>query len=396
MNNTAMAYDTETDWVDLARNIAAEFATDIAERTRERASPTPQIERLKQSRLSSLIVAAENGGPGVAWSTALRTVREIAAGDGSVGLLYGYHLLNLVNIRREPVERWRGHEREVLAERLWLAGLINPRDPGIRFTPDGNGYRLDGQKSFCSGAAFADRLSISGVRTDTDESIFAYIPADRPGIRYADDWDHFGVERSESGSFTVENTPVAADEVVIADIHTLDNPSEALRTPVNQSVFTQFYLGFALGALRAAGTYVREKKRGWAHGGAEKPSDDPLIIREFGDLWIRLQAATALADRAGSAIEALLARNGDLTPAERGEAAVEVAAAKVAAAEAGLAVTSRVFDVMGARATHNRYAFDRFWRDVRTHTLHDPLPYKVLEVGRYVLNEEYPTVRAYT
>jgi alkylation response protein AidB-like acyl-CoA dehydrogenase len=33
----------------------------------------------------------------------------------------------------------------------------------------------------------------------------------------------------------------------------------------------------------------------------------------------------------------------------------------------------RVFELTGARPTAESYRFDQFWRNVRTHTLHDPV-----------------------
>jgi alkylation response protein AidB-like acyl-CoA dehydrogenase len=59
-------------------------------------------------------------------------------------------------------------------------------------------------------------------------------------------------------------------------------------------------------------------------------------------------------------------------------------------------VTSRVFEVMGARATSARHRFDRFWRNARTLTLHDPLDYKVREIGDWVVNGRYPTPSFYS
>jgi alkylation response protein AidB-like acyl-CoA dehydrogenase len=73
-----------------------------------------------------------------------------------------------------------------------------------------------------------------------------------------------------------------------------------------------------------------------------------------------------------------------------------VATAKVAAGRCALDVTSTMFEVMGARATSARYRFDRFWRNARTLTLHDPLDYKVREVGDWVLNERFPEPSFYS
>lgn len=48
---------------------------------------------------------------------------------------------------------------------------------------------------------------------------------------------------------------------------------------------------------------------------------------------------------------------------------------------------------MGARSIAHKAGFDHFWRNVRTHSLHDPVAHKRAEVGRFVLSGELPTVR---
>lgn len=55
-----------------------------------------------------------------------------------------------------------------------------------------------------------------------------------------------------------------------------------------------------------------------------------------------------------------------------------------------------VFETTGARATAGKVGLDRYWRDVRTHTLHDPVSYKETELGRYVLLGEVPEPTWYT
>lgn len=74
-----------------------------------------------------------------------------------------------------------------------------------------------------------------------------------------------------------------------------------------------------------------------------------------------------------------------ITERERGEAAEWVASAKVVTTDTGLRITAGVFEVTGSRATSQKVGLDRFWRDIRTHSLHDPVAYKNREVGEYVL-----------
>jgi len=76
--------------------------------------------------------------------------------------------------------------------------------------------------------------------------------------------------------------------------------------------------------------------------------------------------------------------------------AVAGAEAKVLAHRAGLAVTSQLFELTGARSTSERLGLDRFWRNVRVHTLHDPVDYKLRDLGRHRLDGRVPDPTPYS
>jgi alkylation response protein AidB-like acyl-CoA dehydrogenase len=86
----------------------------------------------------------------------------------------------------------------------------------------------------------------------------------------------------------------------------------------------------------------------------------------------------------------------DLTAEERGEVAISVFAAKTFATRVGLDITTGIFEVMGTRSTGTKYGFDRYWRDLRTFTLHDPVDYKLRDIGNWVLNQALPLVTQYS
>ncbi len=67
-----------------------------------------------------------------------------------------------------------------------------------------------------------------------------------------------------------------------------------------------------------------------------------------------------------------------------------VAEARILTTEAGLLAATRLLEYGGASATGAEDGFDRHWRDVRTHTLHDPVRWKYQAVGRYHLTGERP------
>jgi alkylation response protein AidB-like acyl-CoA dehydrogenase len=169
-----------------------------------------------------------------------------------------------------------------------------------------------------------------------------------------------------------------------------------------QLVFSNFYLGIAIGALEFAAKYTATSTRAWPFGGdnKESPTDEFYILERYGNFFAHLRAAEALSDRAGDQITALYDRYSDnrsgLTADERGEVAEWIASVKVVTTDVGLRVTSGIFEVTGARATALKVGLDRFWRDIRTHTLHDPVAYKNRELGRFVLLQEYPAPTWYT
>lgn len=169
-----------------------------------------------------------------------------------------------------------------------------------------------------------------------------------------------------------------------------------------QLVFSNFYLGIAIGALEYAANYTISHTRAWPFGGdvKESPTEEFYILERYGNFFAHLRAAEALADRAGDQVAALFARHGSdhikLSGEERGEIAEWVASVKVVTTDVGLRVTSGIFEVTGSRATSLKVGLDRYWRNLRTHTLHDPVAYKNRELGRYVLLGEIPQPTWYT
>ena len=71
-------------------------------------------------------------------------------------------------------------------------------------------------------------------------------------------------------------------------------------------------------------------------------------------------------------------------------ASVAVAVAKVAAARASLEASTVLFELGGTRSASGSENLSRYWRDARTHTLHDPTRWKLQHIGRYTLSGTLP------
>jgi alkylation response protein AidB-like acyl-CoA dehydrogenase len=157
--------------------------------------------------------------------------------------------------------------------------------------------------------------------------------------------------------------------------------------PVAQIMHAAIDLGQARGAFEAALQFVRERSRPWIDAKVERAADDPLTIAQFGDLAARLRAAEALLRRAGRFVDTAQAKATDRSVAE---ASVAVAEARALTTTVSLDAGSRLFELAGTAATLDGLGLDRFWRNARTHTLHDPVRWKYHAVGNFYLNDKLP------
>ena len=85
-----------------------------------------------------------------------------------------------------------------------------------------------------------------------------------------------------------------------------------------------------------------------------------------------------------------------MTSEQRGELAIEIAELKVVSSDVATDLTNRIFEATGTSSTASSIGFDLFWRNIRTHSLHDPVDYKKLEVGAHYLNGEFQPLSLYT
>ncbi|MFH8467958.1 acyl-CoA dehydrogenase family protein [Streptomyces sp. NPDC017991] len=382
---TRPAPKTAQDWIDRATEVAAVLATDAAARDRAGATPYAEVRLLKDAGLVTLLGPAAHGGGGQDWPTAYRVVREIAKADGSIGQLLGYHYLwnwaaRLVGTR----EQWEHVEAEAARNQWFFGGAVNPRDKDVVVTEDGDDLVYTGSK-------VSDVTVLEGVLEGTDQHVFAIVPSDSAGLTFHDDWDNIGQRLTESGSVTLDGvrTPWASAAGYV-DKEFRPRIYNTLNVPTIQLVFVNFYLGVAGGALETAAAYTRTKARSWLHGGHERAVDEPYVIDLYGDLTAKLRAVEALADTVAAEGRKLHDDPDAVTEKTRGDFEVRVAAVKARATDAALEISNRIFEVTGARSTTSDEGLDRFWRNVRTHTLHDPVAYKRREVGRWVLEGELP------
>ncbi|TIS47289.1 MAG: SfnB family sulfur acquisition oxidoreductase, partial [Mesorhizobium sp.] len=139
--------------------------------------------------------------------------------------------------------------------------------------------------------------------------------------------------------------------------------------------------------------FVRTKSRAWIDSGVDHAWQDPYTIQAIGDLRLRANAAEAVLEKAGLAVDRAVADPDEKTVAK---AQIAVAESKILTTEIAINATNKLFELAGTRSTLAEHNLDRHWRNARTHTLHDPVRWKYAILGNYYLNDVNPPLHAWS
>jgi alkylation response protein AidB-like acyl-CoA dehydrogenase len=380
----------------LAAELAEQFAATAVERDRAGGHAAHERAVLRDSGLLTLSIPAQFGGQGAPWSTVHEVIRILARADSALAHLFGFHHLQLAGIALYGTAvQQRNLYTASVQQRLFWGNALNPLDRRTRAQATPGGYLLNGVKSFASGSVGSDWLTISAWDEDAGAALIAVLPTAQPGVQVEADWDAFGQRQTDSGN-------VRFDKVYLPSALVLQAPGRAptaqatLRSQVAQLIMANLYLGIAQGAFEAARDYTLEQARPWFASGVADATLDPFVQHRYGNLWLKLRPAAVLADHAAQLLDAACAKGAALTASERGEVAIAGAEAKVLAHRAAIEISSEMFELLGARSTSARFGFDRYWRNARVHTLHDPVDYKLRDLGRYALEGRLPDPTPYS
>lgn len=372
-----------------AKQLAEQFAQTAAER--DKAGGNPKLERdlIRQSGLLGLSIPQQYGGQGANWKTIFQTIQSIAQVDSSLAHVYGFHhlLIATVQLFAQP-EQYSSWFEHTAHNNLFWGNTLNPLDQRTKVQQlTENDFIFHGDKSFCSGSIDSDILLCSGFN-DAGKLLIAVIPTCREGVSFLGDWNNMGQRQTDSGTSHFEQVKIHKDELLL-NPGPLSTPYSSLRPLIAQLIFVHLFLGVAEGAFDLARQTIQSQKA-WSTSLAENAVNDPFTQKHFAEFYVQLESVRLLADKAIAALQTAWNIGEQLTAEQRGEVSIAIATAKIAATNSSLFITQNIFQVMGARATTAKLNLDRFWRNVRTQTLHDPIDYKYQEVGEWVLTGKVP------
>ncbi|TBV01809.1 SfnB family sulfur acquisition oxidoreductase [Phytopseudomonas dryadis] len=386
-----IASDAEA--IEVARRLADEFAIEAVERDRERRLPWEELDRFSQSGLWAITVPKAYGGAGVSQATLVEVIALISAADASLGQLPQNHfgVINNLLLTASEEQKQRFFAKVLQGYRFGNAfseaGSKNVTAFETRVRFDGDSVVIEGEKAYCTGALFAHIVPAVGV-DEENRPFIALLPRDAQGLSVIDSWDGFGQRITASGQVLLDKVRVPRSDVIPA-WKAYDQPSAD--GPVSQIIQAAVDTGIARGAF-AELLNVARQARPWVDSGLQHGWQDPLSLALIGDLAWRLSAAEAILQQSAAAVDRALAEPSEDSVAE---ASRVVGQAKVLSTEIALAASSTLFELGGTRSVSASRGLDRFWRNARTHTLHDPVRWKYHLVGNQRLNGVKPPRHAW-
>jgi butyryl-CoA dehydrogenase/acyl-CoA dehydrogenase len=359
-----------------------QIAPRAAEYDAAAANPVDSWRTLERDGFLAVCVPTAYGGLGLDMPTYIGVIRTIARGCANTAMTVHMHstVMRFIDALGTPAQKrhyfaevtehgrlfgsW-GSEPAVSLSRTFLMETV------VR--QDGDAYVVDGVKHFCTMALGASHYMVWCALeggTDMGKALLqVLVPADTPGIATDGKWNTLGMRATFSPSVTFTGARVPRDAA-------LGDPGAALRVGVVESFalgYAAVYAGIAEGALAFAIDYAKKR--------IVKPENvpvahDPAVQRHIGELAAHLDGALlVLADTA--------ARWDAADVVERGVLGNK---AKYLATEVGLAVTSKVIQVVGGRGAYRDFPAERAFRDLRTSTLMPPTVDRMLEgIGKSAL-----------
>ncbi|MGE8560601.1 MAG: acyl-CoA dehydrogenase family protein [Acinetobacter sp.] len=379
----------------IAQQLSEQFAKTAAERDKQGGNPKQERDLIRQSGLLGLSIPVQYGGQGATWKTIFHTIQTIAQADSSLAHVYGFHhlLIATVQLFSQP-EQYGKWLEQTAKENLFWGNTLNPLDRRTAaLKVSETEYIFHGDKSFCSGSLDSDVLLCSGY-DDAGKLLIGVIPTARDGVSFLGDWNNMGQRQTDSGTSHFEQVKIQQHELLL-NPGPLSTPYSSLRPLIAQLIFVHLFLGVAEGAFETARQTVQNQKA-WSKSLAENAVNDPFTQKHFAEFYVQLEGVRLLANKAVKTLQHAWNIDEALTAEQRGEVSIAIATAKIAATNTSLYITQNIFQVMGARATTAQLNLDRFWRNVRTQTLHDPIDYKYQEVGEWVLTGKVPDPSFYS
>jgi alkylation response protein AidB-like acyl-CoA dehydrogenase len=361
--------DKQKQLLDLAGRLADEFAGRAAQHDRDNSFPFENIEALKQSGYTALVVPERHGGLGADLLDFIVCQERLAQGCGATALAINMHLFGIGSMVERAAAQGRpeqglfldliGKQRKIIG-----GGLSEPEgggDWGLFATKahrDGEAYVLNGRKVFTSLSPVIDYFMVMATVESEGQLCSATFAVGRttPGLQLVESWDAMGMRATASHDLILKDVRVPA--AAMAD----PRPVGPLGTEAI-SLFAWFELSIAAvytGVAIAALNFIRDFAQRYKPFTLQRPIGYlPGVQFAMADAQALLAQSRALyLATARDYVEARQSFAGE-------EGLARLITAKYVAVNNAVRIVDYCMEIAGAHGFLRRHPLERIFRDVR-------------------------------
>jgi alkylation response protein AidB-like acyl-CoA dehydrogenase len=340
----------------------AEILPHVMEWDEAQTFPSEVVRKLGQLGYMGAIFPEEFGGAGMGYIEYATIIEELSRVDGSVGIILAAHTSLCANhIFKMGTDEQRRRYLPKLASGEWLGcwSLTEPEAgsdaAGTRTTAvrDGDGWILNGAKTFTTNAHYADLCVAMAVtdRAAAQHGISAFlVEKGAAGFRLGKKENKLGLRASATGEVIFEGCRLSSSQMLgklnegfVDSLKVLDGGRISIAA---------LSIGMAQGAYDAALRYSKMRKQ------FGRPiSEFQAIQYKLVDMAVDLDAARLLNYRAAWMLD-------------RGQRVTRQSAmAKLFASEAAVRIAGEAVQIYGGYGFIKDYPVEKFYRDVKLCTI---------------------------
>ena len=372
-----------------AEALAAGFVETAAEHDRDGSFPHEHFEAMRAAGYLAAAVPQEHGGGGHGLDDLVLAQIALGCGDGSTALSVGMH--HMVIGTEAASSRWPAALRErVFRDVVERGALINniaaepemgsPRGegrPATTLTPDGDGWRLTGRKTFSTlSPALAYAVVFAAVEDGTGDTARVLVRCDAPGVSVEETWDSMAMRSTGSHDMHFQEVRIEAGDVASRRAPKAPPPEGR-----PEAWFPLLVAAANLGVGYAARDYAVRFAQTRQPTGAPAPiAKIPHVREQVARMEAALTSARTMLLNAAEDFEHHPEHDRDL--------AVQIPIAKRQATEAAVEATDLALRIVGGVGLHRSQPLERYFRDVRSGLVNPPIEARALEqIAAHVLDQ---------
>jgi alkylation response protein AidB-like acyl-CoA dehydrogenase len=361
--------------IDIARQLAQNFATQAEALDASGAFPTENVAQFRASDLLLMALPPELGGRDASMLDMAQVLHALSKGCPSTALIFNMHFAlsgQLAHMARiEPEGVWRGWLQRIAAGRMLLGGALSESGSwnAVMFPlataerVDG-GYRVNANRSFCTGSSGLDLIQGTAAETLPDgsrRSIYFLFTPDQPGVRFKDDWQTLGMRGSYSQGVQLQDMLVPDDALLFQYAYGQLDFSQVWLSFLAWSFagFASVYAGIAEAARElTVKTLAGRSRLPGTHAMTHKPTNQLHIAK------MDILNATMTAIREDTARR--YPHGAFVTP----QTILDTAIAKYVCVTSAPEVVDHAMSVIGGQSYFRKLPLERMLRDVRAGPFH--------------------------